>query len=100
MRQDLECISVTIYDLFIYFLTHIHATLVLCNLQIKANQFFNIRFDLLLHFFNQLQGMAQGCITGIASVASILSPLVFTPLTGNLLIVNLNKSFISISSYF
>ncbi|KAH7690095.1 Major facilitator protein [Dioscorea alata] len=27
------------------------------------------------------QGMAQGCITGIASVASILSPFVFTPLT-------------------
>ncbi|WOL05960.1 hippocampus abundant transcript-like protein 1 isoform X1 [Canna indica] len=27
------------------------------------------------------QGMAQGCVTGIASFASILSPLLFTPLT-------------------
>ncbi|KAG1355389.1 hypothetical protein COCNU_07G015010 [Cocos nucifera] len=27
------------------------------------------------------QGMAQGCITGIGSFATIISPLVFTPLT-------------------
>ncbi|KAJ0967896.1 hypothetical protein J5N97_024813 [Dioscorea zingiberensis] len=31
------------------------------------------------------QGMAQGCITGIASFASILSPLLFTPLTASFL---------------
>ncbi|CAL9176087.1 unnamed protein product, partial [Musa hybrid cultivar] len=39
------------------------------------------------------QGMAQGCITGIASFASILSPLVFTPLTALFLSENAPFTF-------
>lgn len=35
---------------------------------------------ILLH--STFQGMAQGCITGVSSFASIISPLLFTPLTG------------------
>ena len=31
------------------------------------------------------QGMAQGCISGISSFANVVSPLVFSPLTGKLL---------------
>ena len=33
---------------------------------------------------NWLQGMAQGCISGITSFALIIAPLVFSPLTGKL----------------
>ncbi|XP_065006657.1 uncharacterized protein LOC103984544 isoform X2 [Musa acuminata AAA Group] len=39
------------------------------------------------------QGMAQGCITGIASFASILSPLAFTPLTALFLSENAPFTF-------
>uniref|UniRef100_A0A452YSQ4 Uncharacterized protein n=1 Tax=Aegilops tauschii subsp. strangulata TaxID=200361 RepID=A0A452YSQ4_AEGTS len=33
--------------------------------------------------------MVQGCITGISSTASVISPLVFTPLTGKHLSLSL-----------
>ncbi|THU65700.1 hypothetical protein C4D60_Mb05t06410 [Musa balbisiana] len=39
------------------------------------------------------QGMAQGCITGIASFATILSPLAFTPLTALFLSENAPFTF-------
>ncbi|PWA92159.1 major facilitator superfamily protein [Artemisia annua] len=35
------------------------------------------------------QGKAQGCITGLCSFASIVSPLIFSPLTGYLCIATL-----------
>lgn len=39
------------------------------------------RIPNVIHFF---QGRAQGCITGICSFAHMVSPFVFSPLTGNL----------------
>ncbi|XP_042435617.1 hippocampus abundant transcript-like protein 1 [Zingiber officinale] len=39
------------------------------------------------------QGMAQGCVTGVASFASILAPFVFTPLTALFLSDNAPFSF-------
>ena len=32
---------------------------------------------------NDYQGKAQGCISGISSFANVVSPFVFSPLTGN-----------------